>query len=46
MQILPVGVDRDDNQTNDDRNHGGERAGRNSLVLVRVVSRCHRSLVW
>ena len=46
MQILPVGVDCDDNQANYDCDHGNERAHGNSLVLVRILSRCHRSLIW
>jgi len=41
MQILPVGVDCDDNKANYDRDHGGERAHRNSLFLVRTLSRFH-----
>ena len=33
MQILPVGVDRNDKKTNDDPDHGGERTDRNSIIL-------------
>jgi len=46
MQFLPVGVDCDDKQANYDRDHGDDRAHRNSLFLVRILSRYHRSITW